>query len=190
MKRKITTSEGLRSKRLPFRMFAAATLSVCLLGCGNTQEDTPVGSINSSLVEGHPGAVFVQPGESRFVPSVSENDTELDEATTLYDHRYPSGFQDDGAIIVQRGRAVRFNAHLAARGDANFSNDLVCETINIPGISDGAERIAALAISDSEGDGVMVSWPKDPNGETSDAVYVCSDDGNEPQHGVVLAHQD
>lgn len=136
----------------------------------------------------------IRPGQSAFsgVATDSGEYSTVVEDIELSEHQYPASWDDAGAPEIGQ-LPIRVDAHQAFNneGKAGFSNDVACDSlpVDLEGLDSSRVYIGAVALSDSDDDRVLISWPRSDS-VPSDHIIMCMDDGHEPSDSVVLVVSD
>lgn len=170
---------------------AALTGSVLAVsGCSpEKQAAIPRTDVEVEDLYNHSGLQRIKPGDIELFEAKETTESRLVDDIDMVDHQYPHGFTDDKAPVIST-TPVRVEMHVTMHGKGSniLDNDLACDTFSVD--TDRLDMnniyIGALALSDSSGDQVMVTWPDKANGEIGENIYVCTAEEAEPAHGVVL----
>ena len=170
---------------------AALTGSILAVsGCSAEQQPaTPKTEVELEDLYSHSGLQRIKPGDVELFEATETTENDLLSGITMVDHHYGHGFTDDKSPIVST-TPIRVDMHVTMHGKGSdvLDNDLACDTLGVDTdrLDVNNVYIGALALSDSSGDKVMVSWPDRTNGQIGENIYVCSAEEVEPEHGVVL----
>jgi hypothetical protein len=166
------------------------TLGLAVATACSAESTTHTGETTASDVFTTLDVEVIRPGQSAF--SGLSTDTEEHEAITddldIVDEQHPNSWDDDGAPLIGQ-LPVRVDAHQSFTNEAKagFSNDIGCDSLplDLQGLDSSGVYVGAVALSDSDDDRVLISWPR-TDGKPANHILMCMDDTREPADGVVL----